>query len=89
MQWDIERYTAYGWKAALILELISRRYGRRLSHSCLAALRKGADCPRSCTLACPERGTPFAAPQTPWLDELERARWEEQASEYFRYDIEY
>ncbi len=88
IQRDIERYTASGWKPALILTLIHRRYGRRLSHQCLAALKKGGACPRGCTALCPTRDEGGPTPATPWLDEMERERREkEREAEYFRYDV--
>lgn len=49
---DIKQYQSFGWKTALIRDVIARKYGWRLLHGCIEALAKGDACPARCAEDC-------------------------------------
>ena len=70
VQFDIERYLSYGWKPALITEMIYRRHGYRLVHSCVKSLRDGTDCPHKCREHCWIRRVARPKPDLGWVEAL-------------------
>ena len=70
VQFDIERYLSYGWKPGLIQDMIFRRHGYRIVHSCVEALRRGASCPRRCEEHCWIKRTARPVPDPDWLETL-------------------
>lgn len=73
VQFDIERYLSYGWKSALISEMIYRRHGYRLVRGCVKALRDGTDCPRKCSENCWIRRVARPEPDYRWVEELRKS----------------
>lgn len=49
---SLRRYLGYGWGDALILALVKRRHGVKLSHVCVDNLREGKDCTARCREHC-------------------------------------
>ena len=49
---SLRRYLSYHWGTSLILDLIKRRHGVKLSHTCVENLREGKDCTARCRERC-------------------------------------
>lgn len=49
---SLSRYLSYHWGDGLILDLIKRRHGVKLSRRCLENLRRGTDCTAYCREHC-------------------------------------
>ena len=49
---SLRRYLSYRWSNSLILSLIHRRHGVKLSHRCVDNLREGKDCTAYCIEHC-------------------------------------
>jgi|GEM_PF-3793173 len=49
---DVHRYLSYGWSDELIVSLIRRRHGSRITGRCVAAIRSGGLCPKKCRENC-------------------------------------
>ncbi len=60
---DIARYFGYHWKPGLIVDIVYRRHGVRISKSCLRALAEGKPCPSRCAERCWAQGAAPAVPE--------------------------
>ena len=49
---SLRRYLSYRWGNSIILDLIKRRHGVKLSHKCIDNLRFGRDCTPYCMERC-------------------------------------
>lgn len=49
---DVIRCLSYGWNDALIVSLIRRRHGSRITGRCVEAIRKDSPCPPKCREHC-------------------------------------
>lgn len=49
---SLRRYLSYHWGTSLILDLIKRRHGVKLSHRCVENLREGKACTARCIEHC-------------------------------------
>lgn len=49
---SIRRYLGYRWGTSLILDLVKRRHGVKLSHKCVEDLRDGRRCTARCMEHC-------------------------------------
>lgn len=49
---SLRRYLSYHWGTSLILDLIKRRHGVKLSHRCVENLRRGTPCTARCQEHC-------------------------------------
>ena len=49
---SLRRYLSYHWGTGLILDLVKRRHGVKLSHRCVENLRDGKDCTARCRENC-------------------------------------
>ncbi len=49
---SLRRYLSYRWGNAIILDLIKRRHGVKLSHKCVDNLRRGTPCTERCAERC-------------------------------------
>ena len=49
---SLRRYLSYHWGTSLILALVKRRHGVKLSHRCVDNLRNGTNCTERCREHC-------------------------------------
>ena len=46
------RYLSYGWGNSIIVSLVRRRFGARISSRCIDSMRKGLPCTPKCRENC-------------------------------------
>ena len=71
VQFDLLRYLSYSWKPSLIQDIIARRYGFRLTHNCIRAMKNNADCPPRCPESCWLRRDAYRIPKLVTPEELD------------------
>lgn len=49
---SVRRYLSYGWGNSLIVSLVRRRFGARISSRCIDNLRKNTPCTPKCRENC-------------------------------------
>ena len=49
---SVRRYLSYGWGNSIIISLVRRRFGARISSRCLNNMRKGLPCTPKCRENC-------------------------------------
>ena len=49
---SVRRYLSYGWGNSIIVRLVRRRFGARVSYRCIDSMRKGLPCTPKCRENC-------------------------------------
>lgn len=53
---SVRRYLSYNWGNSMIISLVRRRFGVRITSRCVETLRKGTFCTPKCREHCVFRG---------------------------------
>ena len=49
---SVRRYLSYGWGNSIIVSLVRRRFGARISSRCIDSMRNGLPCTPKCRETC-------------------------------------